>query len=217
MKVEILNGKNKTYQYKSKLYRLGFRFIKNQNHGRWTKDCKESELKKIKRFCKKKKLEYAIYEDGYTRSSNYRYNFFKEHPGFLGKFYQCAYCGHIHTRKNITVDHIIPVDKVIKGKKREKYKKILKRQGIEDVNDVRNLVAACKRCNQRKSSNTGFWILKARIGKHPAFWLIYYTLLVVLLIFTISNFNAIVLFLKNLFINWISTLNLNGGFLDVKI
>lgn len=205
MRVDILDGKSSTFEHREAISKLGFWFTKNkQIDGKWTKDCNESEIPKIRKFCRKRGLEYAVYEEGYTRSSNYRYRYFKEHPGLFNTFYQCAYCGKIKTRKNITVDHVIPVDKVVKGKKREKYKRILRRQGITDVNDVRNLVPACKSCNSKKSANTGFWILKGRIGKYPLFWATYHFFFIIVIIFIVCNFTEISTFMRDLFINWVS-------------
>jgi 5-methylcytosine-specific restriction endonuclease McrA len=205
MRVEILDGKECTFQHREAISRLGFWFIKSQQvDGKWTKECNKEDLQRIRKFCKRRKLEYAVYEEGYIRSSNYRYKYFKAHKGLFNTFYQCAYCGKIRTKKHITVDHIIPVDKVIKGKKREKYKKILKRKNITDINDIRNLVPACKRCNSKKSANTGFWIIRGEIGRHPIFWIIYYLIIIILTMFIICNFHEIVDFLKQLFIQWIN-------------
>ena len=204
MRVEILDGKECTFKHREAISRLGFWFVRNQQiDGKWTKECEEKELQRIKKFCRKRKLEYAVYEEGYTRSSNYRYKYFKAHPGLFNTFYQCAYCGRIRTRKYITVDHIIPVDKVIKGKKREKYKQMLKRRNITDINDIRNLVSACKRCNSKKSARTGLWIMRGRIGRHPIIWAIWYLIIIIALTFVVSNFFEIINFLKHLFIQWI--------------
>lgn len=207
MRVEILDGKEKAFEHRKAISKLGFWYIKNKEiDGRWSKECKESEIAKIKKFCKRHHLEYAVYEEGFTRSSNYRYRYFKAHKGLFNTFYQCAYCGRIRTKKYITVDHIIPVDKVIKGKRREHYKRLLRSKGITDINDVRNLVSACRRCNSQKSANAGIWILRGRIGSHPWFWVTCNLILIVVLIFVVCNISEIAEFFKNLFLSWISEL-----------
>ena len=49
----------------------------------------------------------------YERSNDYRQQFFKANKPLFGKnIYQCAYCGKLKRKKNITVDHVIPVNKV---------------------------------------------------------------------------------------------------------
>lgn len=205
MRVEILDGKNKTFQHRTAISKLGFWYIKNQQtDGRWVKECTKKELAEVKKFCKKHRLEYAVYEEGYTRSSNYRYRYFKAHKGLFNKFYLCSYCGKIKTKKNITVDHIIPVDKVVKGKSRDRYKRVLRRNGIKDINDIKNLTTACKSCNSKKSANTGLWILRGRIGSKPGFWVMWYVIFFITIVFVCCNFSEIAAFFKTLFLNWIS-------------
>lgn len=105
------------------------------------------------------------------RSTTYRQEFFKHNKGFLkGKLYHCSYCGKLCKAKNITVDHLIPIRK---AQKKKFWRFWLKRKGITDVNDVRNLVPACKRCNSRKGSKTNLgWLLLGTLGKHYIFFAI---------------------------------------------
>lgn len=108
------------------------------------------------------------------RSANYRYNFFRINPG-IGKhrkYYHCSYCGHIKRKDDITVDHLIPVNKVLKGRHKRFWRMMLRTHGINDVNDTRNLVPACKGCNSKKGTKTGWWIIKGLIGRHFGFWCI---------------------------------------------
>ncbi|MEY8334653.1 HNH endonuclease signature motif containing protein [Lachnospiraceae bacterium 47-T17] len=65
---------------------------------------------------------------------NYRYEYFKKNPGLFGCIWSCAYChGLIIGKKNVQVDHVIPLNSVF-GK-----------------NATYNLVAAHPSCNRRKS------------------------------------------------------------------
>lgn len=108
------------------------------------------------------------------RSANYRCNFFKVNKGLRGrrKHYHCSYCGKIKKKDDITVDHLIPVNKVLKGRHKRFWKMVLRFNGINDINDTRNLVPACRKCNSRKGTNTGIWILRGLVGRHFGFWCI---------------------------------------------
>lgn len=142
--------------------------------GYWEKDCQDNEIKKVERFCRRKRLKVVVYEKHYSRGDHYRKTFFDANHGIFGNgnYYWCAYCGKIISRKKVTVDHIVPVDKVLQGDRKEHYRRMLRRRGITDVNQKKNLVAACWPCNRKKSANTGLWILKGRIGRFGWLWVI---------------------------------------------
>lgn len=170
MEVRIYNGRHKTWTYRKQLKRMGFVFESNY----YTKDCTSSESTKIKRFCAHHKLEYVPINKNYSRSTTYRQEFFRKKRGLMdGKYYWCAYCGRIKKRANITVDHLIPVNKVLRGKHRSIWRTYLSLHGIKNVNQVENLVPACKRCNSKKGTKTGIWVVRGRVGNHFFFWLIY--------------------------------------------
>lgn len=172
MEIRIYNRTNKTYRYRKELSEMGFFFESNY----WKKECSdEDEISKIEYFCKRNGLEFAPVIENYTRGTHYRSDFFKHNKGIFGnyKIYHCAYCGKIQSYKKITVDHLIPVNKVLHGKHKKYWRKRLKRMMINDVNDYRNLVPACKRCNSKKGTKTGFWILRGKVGKNFGFWLVY--------------------------------------------
>ena len=80
----------------------------------------------------------------YERSDDYRYQYIRAHPGFMGKYYLCPYCGRIMLKKTMQVDHI------------------------------HNLTASCPKCNNRKSDSGGFWIFLARFGVvfYAVIWLL---------------------------------------------
>ena len=109
----------------------------------------------------------------YTRSSNYRMVFFEENkPAFRNKYYQCAYCGRLLTKDTVTIDHLLPIQKVKRNK---------------DRNDPRNLVAACDTCNKKKGSKGGWWIALGLIGRYPVFWMISDSLLFIALIILLAR------------------------------
>lgn len=103
----------------------------------------------------------------FTRSADYRSTFFKNNSPKNGR-YRCVYCGRWLKPEKVTVDHIIPVD----AARQKRIQRKLDRIGYSGVNDVRNLAPACRRCNRRKSSKMGWWLIKARLGRHDSFWVI---------------------------------------------
>lgn len=171
MEIRIYNGKHKTWTYRDELKRMGFYFESNY----WKKECEQSELTDIKNFCKRKGLKYAPISERYARNNSYRYDFFRKNKGIFKNYrwYHCAYCGKIKKKKNITVDHLIPINNVLHGKSKTWWRFVLRLKGIKDVNDTNNLVPACKQCNTRKGTKTGLWLLRGSIGKHFRFWIVY--------------------------------------------
>lgn len=87
----------------------------------------------------------------------------------IGNKYFCAYCGKLVSENRLSVDHLYPIGR---AKKDLKLQRKLQRMGIEDINDVRNLVAACKRCNLRKGKKMGLWIFAGKIGRYNRLWVI---------------------------------------------
>lgn len=87
----------------------------------------------------------------YTRSTNYRKAFFKEHKGFFHKWYICSYCYKRILREEIVeVDHIIPVNAV----KNSMILKLMFALSHRTVNDVSNLTCSCRKCNRSKSDKS---------------------------------------------------------------
>lgn len=83
------------------------------------------------------------------------------------EMYRCAYCGYLFEKKDIEVDHVIPV----KAFKDEKIRQLQKEKGIESPNDLDNLVFACKECNQKKGASVDpEWSKKARFGSKEWNW-----------------------------------------------
>ncbi len=113
------------------------------------------------------------------RSCNYRAEFFKRNQPFVGDYYFCSYCGRLIHKNKVTVDHLYPVNG---AKKSIKLQKKLKRKGYADINDPKNLIPACKECNQRKSAKMDGWITKGKIGRHPWIWVIRHTIRITIVI-----------------------------------
>ena len=124
----------------------------------------EKDTARRERKLQKKGYRTYRYTDDLKRGSSYRAAFFNNtSPDFFG-FYTCAYCGKKLSYSKVTVDHLIPVGAV---KRDEKLKKKLHGKS---VNDPSNLVASCLACNQKKGMDTGKWIRKGRLGRHPFYF-----------------------------------------------
>ena len=116
----------------------------------------------------------------YVRSDNYRQRFIRAFPPKHGK-YRCVYCGRWVKTRDMTVDHVIPVY----GVKRSRFMR-WKIRHYTDVNDLRNLVPSCRRCNLKKGESTSFvWRWRARLGKHALYWRIRRTMVVLLVLLVI--------------------------------
>lgn len=104
----------------------------------------------------------------YERSDDYRYQYIRAHPGFMGKYYLCPYCGRIMLKKTMQVDHIVSISL---ANKHRAYR-VLVPDG--NINNLHNLTASCPKCNNRKSDSGGFWIFLARFGVvfYAVIWLL---------------------------------------------
>lgn len=130
----------------------------------------DRKLRKVEKYCKRENLRLDISSGFSERSGYYRRKFMSTHKPQLGPFYICAYCGKLLTAKKVTVDHLYPVKEAARD---PKIMRKLHRIGIYDVNDQRNLVCACERCNKRKAASMGVWIIKGKIGRHTLFWVVW--------------------------------------------
>ena len=95
-----------------------------------------------------------ILESSYSRNAHYRADFFANNKPIIknGKpYYRCVYCGRLFQKNQITIDHLYPIHKVKNSSFRNINRELLKKFDIEDINDCKNLVAACSSCNKRKS------------------------------------------------------------------
>lgn len=143
---------------------------------------------KLSAYCQKKKLNLKLMNDFAVRSTDYRRKFFaKNKPHLFGRYF-CAYCGKLVKREDLTVDHLYPVNCAQKSLYMQKK---LRRMGLKSINDERNLIAACRKCNERKSAKMGIWILKGKLGRYPMLWRLRHvcslTLLGILLLLVYQN------------------------------
>jgi HNH endonuclease. len=131
----------------------------------------EKTLHKIKKYCSLHKYRFRIENNLGRRGSDYRRRYFIMNKPVIGDKYICVYCGKLLTKDELTVDHIYPIGKASNSLK---YQKKLSRKGIKNINDGKNLVSACAKCNALKSADTGLWILKAKIGRIYPLWIVRY-------------------------------------------
>ena len=179
--VEIRDGRNKTYYYRSELYRLGFRF-KKQNKIWLLKTDDNSLVEYYSMFAKARKLNVSCYDEHHDRNNYYRADFFIRYkPQIRGK-YICAYCGKFLPPEEVTVDHIIPIKKAKRNKLARFLMKLMK---IYDINDCKNLAASCLSCNVQKGSKLGLWTIRGFLGKYRVFWIIVYSYVAVIVSFMI--------------------------------
>ena len=132
----------------------------------------------ISRILKRYNYKYRKYEKRWERSGNYRKEFFTHNHGP----YHCAYCGKHLKGSDIEVDHLIPVGQT---KKSFWARVLLFFCGIYNVNNYRNLVSACHKCNQKKSDKMGFWVIRGRLGRSNWFWPLWRLCKVALVLFII--------------------------------
>ncbi len=149
-----------------------FKWVKDGKYAyHWEKSgILQGELDYLKEQTGNDGFQMTVTDQSYVRSRDYRKKFIEENPGP----WRCRYCHKLlKDASDMTVDHVIPVA-AFNGKDRLRgwyYRRKLEKQGISDVNDLKNLVPACKRCNSRKGQKTGIWILRADLGAHRAYWI----------------------------------------------
>lgn len=131
----------------------------------------DDRIEKLAEIAEKKRWTFDTTETQWTRDPYTRDKFFRTHndgkPDEYGKnkagkkvgFYRCAYCGKLVEKSQVEVDHIVPVNAVRAND--SIYRDFLKDLGCESVNDSRNLVAACRECNQKKGASVDLKWIKA--------------------------------------------------------
>lgn len=131
-------------------------------------------------WAKKYHLECHVVEMKYTRSADYRGDYFKNNTPTVAARYRCVYCGKKLKYKDVTIDHLYPVNKMMYRQTTRDAAKVF---GIDGVNDPKNLVAACRKCNSKKGTKMGVWILRGMIGRHEGFWMMRNALVISLILF----------------------------------
>lgn len=143
-----------------------FREKRTKNGKYYTAKVFDDERKAILKRLRWSGLKYRCIEEQWERSSDYRKKFFKEHEG---EMFRCRYCNKKLSKDKVFVDHVVPIHA---AKDSPRARRILKSQGIDNVNDVRNLVASCKHCNLLKGDKMGVWLIRAKLGKYSAYWVV---------------------------------------------
>lgn len=151
---------NKTYLIEKTLLREGAR-----DYGKfYTVQYNEKPKRLIKRL-DRYGIYYRWYRSEYERAGNYRQVFFERTKGP----YRCRYCHRRLKKTYMQIDHIVPVAAV----QRSAYARfLLHLEGAENVNSIRNLAPACKKCNKKKLDKMGLWVLRGWLGKYEAYWVI---------------------------------------------
>ena len=112
-------------------------------------------------------LQYSLMK--FERSNDYRNKFISKY-GSIKESFRCVYCGKDDlTKEEIEIDHIIPVAKM---KYNRNVRDAAKLSGIEETNDINNLVPACTCCNRKKGAKMGPWVLQGKLGRYESFWLL---------------------------------------------
>ncbi len=159
--VNCNDKQRKKYRWKLRRYGLSY------DGEKYTGNLSKRRYNHLRSFCSQNHLRIRI-DNGYgDRGTNYRQTYFKANKPFYRDLYCCAYCGRIMRKRDITVDHIYPINQVRASIKLQNY---LKRHGIANVNDEKNLTPSCPRCNKQKSDKMGSWIIRGKIGKIQLLW-----------------------------------------------
>lgn len=139
---------------------------------------------RITGICEKNGLNFWLDNNFRNRGNKYRGVFFRNHRPVIFGMYYCAYCGKLLRKNDVTVDHLYSISAV--GRDARMQRK-MRRKGYRNVNDQRNLVASCERCNLKKGEHQGFWVIRGSFGRMNLYWtfrhLFNFSLLIFVLIF----------------------------------
>ena len=163
--------------YKQHLISLGFSHVK----GKYVIQLDdEDEIRTMKALLESYRTKYQSYPNTYLRSGDYRKKFFAKNQPIIRDYYICAYCGRWIKKKDVTVDHIISIRKAQRSKMLQFILRMIK---IEDINDEKNLTAACETCNKKKGQKISFsYVIRGFLGRKTWYWIIYYIVIVIVLI-----------------------------------
>lgn len=140
--------------------------LSRKSQFKYTFRADKSMISVYRQRAKQMHVDCHAYKREYARNNTYRKKFMEKHPPIAGR-YRCWYCGK--RCRNITVDHIYPVKQVQTD---ERLQRKLKRKGIRNVNDEKNLAFCCEKCNKKKGKTIGNYPRKAAFGKHEMYWVL---------------------------------------------
>ncbi|MBR3251701.1 MAG: HNH endonuclease [Solobacterium sp.] len=145
----------------------------------------KNEAKSLVRRLRLRGFTVIWYRNIWAKGDNYRRIFLESQ----GETCRCVYCGKFFPKKSITVDHVIPADLA----KRSPYIRWkLERKGYKSIDDPRNLVAACYRCNNRKKNLNLFrYRFLAKYGRYDWFWRLR-TMLIILAVIIVLLTGALI-------------------------
>lgn len=181
-KLSVIVESKYPFSLKNKIMLKTYGLQMNEN-GVYEGCLNKRDYKKLNAICLRKKLKLRLNNNFTIRSTDYRKKFFLENPPIFFNHYFCAYCGRIVGTKKITVDHLYPVNST---KKSLALQEKLKNKGYSNINDIKNLVPACKTCNSLKSDKLGIWIIRGKIGRIQSLWVPRHLIRITCLIIFIS-------------------------------
>lgn len=160
---------NKCDNYHRHLIRHGFGAHRDGHGAVFYTRASESRRVHWMRWASKRGLKCVVLNDKGVRSTNYRRSFLTFNKGIKGdgQIYRCAYCGKKIFREKMEVDHIFPCHKAANSSLTRFGMRLW---GIHTVNDNLNLVASCHRCNHKKGSKGGIWIIRGLLGRSEGLW-----------------------------------------------
>lgn len=136
----------------------------------------KEECLSLQRKARRRGYKTNVFADKFNRTNNYRQIFFDSRPGQT--MFRCAYCGRIYSKNHITVDHVVPI---YAAKRYFQARTLLKIQKCDGVNDLKNLVPACRRCNYKKGHRFSFiYSLRAIYGENDWYWKMVWTLRIII-------------------------------------
>lgn len=162
--------------YTGRIMRMG---LSPAGNGKYTgRKISSSQEMQVRKFAKAHNARFFFDDEYGTRSSDYRGAFYRAYPpSFHGRYF-CAYCGRLIKGRTLTVDHLYPVARVSQS---APLRKKMKRQGINGLNDPKNLVPACWNCNKKKGTKMGLWIIRGKLGRSARLWYVRWCLRIIFL------------------------------------
>lgn len=162
-RVAVTDGSSLAWYARRRLKSYGLKYRDGAFRGK----AGRGKIQKLKNFCRDSHLKFYIDNEYGKRSTNYRQTFFESMSPVFGNRYFCSYCGRPVGSRNTTVDHLFPVARVSTSPSLQHLMRFL---GIKSLNCKQNLVPACRKCNRKKGTKMGIWILRGYIGRIQWLW-----------------------------------------------